>query len=223
MSSSDTFRRAEPQPAPAGSETESSIFAAALRVFARKGYGGARMQEIADEARINRALLHYYFRSKRHLYEAVFAHLFEQYMRSFEAVLEPGRPLRETLHRFIDHYIDYVRDHQDMARLMVSENLTGGSLLGEHLAAAFEREGSPLKFMEEAILSARASGEIRPADPKQTMLTLISACVFFFITLPTVQVLNPEARDDFEAFVQARKKHVFEVLYYGLSCREEAT
>ena len=64
--------------------TEERIFEAARKVFARKGRDGARMQEIADEAGINRALLHYYFRSKQGLFEAVFAHMFEQYMRSFD-------------------------------------------------------------------------------------------------------------------------------------------
>ena|SRR5690606_33384680 len=52
--------------------TEKSILEAAKLVFCRKGLAGARMQEIADEAKINEAMLHYYFRSKQELFETVF-------------------------------------------------------------------------------------------------------------------------------------------------------
>jgi TetR/AcrR family transcriptional regulator len=202
-------------------DTESRIFDAALRVFARKGRDGARLQEIADEAGINRPLLHYYFRTKQRLFEAVFTHLFRQFVQSFHMPPAEDAPFSEILRSFIDHYVDNVREHQDMVRMIVAENLSGSTLLGEHLARAFATEGSPQQRMEQAIRRAAESGEIRAADPKQTMLTVVSACVFFFVSLPTVRILNPLAREDFDAFVEERKKHVFEVVYYGLACREE--
>ncbi len=210
----------EGSPSGAEADTEDRIFDAALQVFARKGHDGARMQEIADRAGINRALLNYYFRTKQQLYEAVFEHLFDQYIRSFQTVIDPERPFAESLHRFIGHYIDYVRDHQDMARLMINDNLAGGTLLGEHLARAFATEGSPQQRFEEAIRRAVDRGEIHPVDPKQTILTVVSACVFFFITAPTVKLMNPLAREDFAAFIEARKEHVFDVLYGGLKARD---
>lgn len=222
MADEQTVHTGSEQAPDAGNgDTEQKIFDAALEVFACKGRHGARMQEIADTAEINRALLHYYFRSKQHLYEAVFAHLFNQYICSFRTVMDPDRPFSESLSDFIDHYINYVRDHRDMARLMVSENLAGGSLLGEHLAKAFATEGSPQHRFEEAIRRAAERGEIRPLDPKQTILTIISCCVFFFISEPTVRVSNPAAAEDFDAFIEARKAHVFDILYHGLALRSE--
>jgi AcrR family transcriptional regulator len=56
-------------------QTEDKIFEAATLVFEEKGMAGARMQNIADRAGINKALLHYYFRTKDHLFDAVFAKL----------------------------------------------------------------------------------------------------------------------------------------------------
>lgn len=108
-----------------------------------------------------------------------------------------------------------------MARLMVNENLAGGSLLGEHLVRAFATEGSPQQRFEEAINRAVERGEIRPIDPKQTILTVISSCVFFFISEPTVRMSNPDAGADFDAFVEARKDHVFDILYHGLAVRSD--
>lgn len=204
-------------------ETEQRIFEAALSVFASKGRDGARMQEIADRAGINRALLHYYFRTKQQLYQAVFAHLFQQYVNSFSESLHLDGTFGENLRHFIDRYIDYVREHQDMARLMMNENLAGGSLLGEHLAKAFATKGSPQQKMQQAIREAVETGEIRPVCPRQTMLTIISSCAFCFLIAPTVKVMNPLAATDFDAFIEARKQHVFEVLYHGLALKEEAT
>ena len=213
----------EPISKPQRQETEKLIFDAALTVFASKGRDGARMQEIADRAGINRALLHYYFRTKQQLYEAVFAHLFQQYVASFRESLQLEGTFGEALKHFIGAYIDYVREHQDMARLMMNENLAGGSLLGEHLAKAFATRGSPQHSMEAAIRKAVENGEIRPVDPRQTMLTVISTCAFFFLIAPTVKVMNPLAAADFDAFIEARKKHVFEVLYHGLALKGAAT
>ena len=203
-------------------DTEQRIFDAALSVFAAKGRDGARMQEIADLAGINRALLHYYFRSKQQLYEAVFAHLFQQYVESFQGRLKLGGSFAKTLRSFIDNYIDYVHGHQDMVRLMVNENMAGGSMLGEHLARAFKTKGSPQQRMEEAILHAIEVGEIREVCPRHTMLTIVASCVFMFLITPTLMLTNPEARQDFDAFIEARKDHVFHLIYDGLSVRQES-
>jgi TetR/AcrR family transcriptional regulator len=196
--------------------TESRIFDAARRVFGRKGRDGARMQEIADEAGINRALLHYYFRSKQGLFEAVFARMFEQFLHSFDTVLEPGQPFADLLSRFVDHYIDYAIEHQDMIRLIVGENLRGASILGEALARAKQTEGSMPNRLENAIRAAAARGEIREVDPQHTLLTIISACLHFIVMKPTVQSMNHEAQEDFAAFTEARKRHIADLLLRGL-------
>ena len=201
-------------------DTEARIFDAALRVFACKGRDGARMQEIADEAGIHRPLLHYYFRTKQQLYEAVARHMFQQFMETFDAPPGDGT-FAATLQAFIDHYVDTVHAHQPMAMWIVAENMAGNPLLGEMLARALATDGSPQRSMEQAIDRAIDSGEIRPVSPKQLMLTVVSACVFFFVALPTVKMMNPLAREDFDAYVEQRKAHVFDVLYHGLAGRAE--
>ena len=204
---------------PDAADTEARIFDAALRVFARKGRDGARLQEIADEAGIHWPLLHYYFRTKQQLYEAVAERMFNQFLATFDAPAEGGR-FEDTLRAFITHYVDSVREHPHAAMWMVAENMAGNPVLGELLTRAFATEGSPQRSTVEAIERAIASGEIRPVDPRQLLLTVVSACVFFFITLPTVKMMNPLAAEDFDAYVEERKAHVFEVVYYGLASRE---
>jgi len=212
-------RETLPPPGSETADTETRIFDAALRVFARKGKDGARLQEIADEAGIHRPLLHYYFRTKQQLYEAVAERMFTQFLAGFDVPAGDGR-LEHTLRAFIDHYFDSVREHQHAAMWMVSENMAGNPVLGELLARAFETEGSPQRTMVDAIERAVASGEIRTVDPRQLMLTIVSACVFPFVSLPTVKMMNPLAERDLDAWVEERKQHVFEVVYYGLASRE---
>lgn len=198
--------------------TEQRIFDAALQVFARKGHDGARMQEIADEAQINRALLHYYFRNKSQLYEAVFAHGFEQFLSGFRQALETERSFEETLRAFVHGYIGYIHEHQDHARLMLNECLSGGPFLAEYLTAAMSKPGGfPGLVMLERIGQAIERGEIRSVDPRHTMLSVVSACLFSFVAAPTVRIFHPEVEDDFDAFVEARKKHVVDLIMYGLA------
>ncbi len=197
--------------------TEQQIFNAALKVFSRKGKDGARMQEIADYAGINRALLHYYFRSKSKLYEAVFAHGFKQFIGGLSQSLRSERSFESSLRTFVHGYMDYLCEHQDMARLMINECLSGGPTLESYLSAAIEkREEFPGLLMEDRIRQAIEAGEIREVDPQHTMLTIVSACLFPFIALPTVRLFHPEAVTDFEEFVKERKQHIVDLILSGL-------
>lgn len=206
------------------SETEERIFEAALQVFARKGKDGARMQEIADAAGINKALLHYYFRSKDKLYEAVFAFVFRRFMLTIGEALRDAATFEQTLHAFIDGYIDSIKDNLDVVRLMVNENLSGGHVMsGQFKEALLLMELAPPRLFVEKLTAAIASGEVRAVDPRQTLLSVISCCLFFFITLPTVCIMNPEAEDDLDAFIAQRKAHIFDLLYMGLKPRADAS
>jgi Transcriptional regulator len=203
------------------SETEREIFDAALRVFAQEGRRGARMQTIADAADINKAMLHYYFRNKDTLYEEVFAYTTRQFMASFDESLKQAPTFAETLRAFIDGYIDFVRSNEACMRLMVQENLAGGTLLGEHIREAATSGEAPPKILVETIASAARTGEIRPVDPDQAVLSVISTCLYAFVAQPTVQIMHPPAADDWDAFVESRKEHVFDLIYHGLAPRSE--
>jgi TetR/AcrR family transcriptional regulator len=209
-----------PDPQSEYSDTERQIFDAALQVFAREGRHGARMQAIADAADINKAMLHYYFRDKETLYEEVFAYTIRRFMASFGESLKEAPTFEETLRAFIDGYVEFVRTDEAAMRLMVQENLAGGSPLGEHLRDANNAEDAPPRILVETIASAVAAGEIRAVDPHHTALSVVSTCLFFFVARPTVEIMHPDAGDDWGAFVEERKDHLFDLIYHGLAPRE---
>jgi len=199
------------------SETERAIFDAALEIFARDGRHGARMQAIADAAGINKAMLHYYFCDKATLYEEVFAFTMRRFMASFGASLTDAPTFAETLRVFIDGYVEFVRSNEAAMRLMVHENLAGGRLLGEHLRDAAESGKAPPKILVDTIADAVEAGEIRSVDPQHTVLSVISTCLFFFVARPTVEIIHPAADADWDAFVEDRKEHLFDLIYHGLA------
>ncbi|WP_233993740.1 TetR/AcrR family transcriptional regulator [Salinibacter altiplanensis] len=208
-----------PTPLSEYSETERQIFDAALHVFAREGRHGARMQAIADAADINKAMLHYYFEDKETLYEEVFTYTVERFMASFGASLREASTFENTLRAFIDGYIEFVRSDEAAMRLMIQENLAGGDLLGAHLREATNAGDAPPQILVETIASAVDAGEIRAVDPQHTVLSVVSSCLFFFVARPTVQIMHPAAEDDWGAFVEARKDHLFDLIYHGLAPR----
>jgi TetR/AcrR family transcriptional regulator len=102
-------------------------------------------------------------------------------------------------------------------RLMVNENLAGGTHLGEHLKRLKASGDAPPQIFIEKVEAAVASGEIRAVDPDHTLVSVISTCIFFFVMRPTVQTMHAEAASDWGEFVEARKDHLFDLLYHGLA------
>ena len=137
---SKTARR--PPPAGRDRDTEQRILDAAHRVFLRRGTAGARMQEIADEAAVNKALLHYYFRSKDEI-------LFEVHRIGIEAITDGDTPMpgpgegtgRERLHEFLRRYVRMVVD--DFGTCLV---MTGTNALEPENRAEAPAEAPPQKL-----------------------------------------------------------------------------
>lgn len=101
--------------------TEGLIFDAALQVFQRKGLAGARMQEIADEAGINKSMLHYYFRSKELLFKEVFLLSFKQFIASVVPVLNQEIPWEEKIPLLVEHYILSIQKNPDLPIFIINE------------------------------------------------------------------------------------------------------
>ena len=91
-------------------ETEEKILEAAKKVFVNKGYDGARMQQIADEAGINKSLLHYYFRSKDKLFEAVFQETLLRIGPMVLSFVNEPIPLEVKIWKFVDDYIEIIKN-----------------------------------------------------------------------------------------------------------------
>jgi TetR/AcrR family transcriptional regulator len=82
-------------------------------------------------------------------------------------------------------------------------------------------DGIPGVFLDR-FRSAMDSGEIREHDASQTLITLMGSCIYFFAGYPILSTILPEIREDRDAYLQARKKHIFDILFFGLKPRPES-
>lgn len=101
--------------------TEEKILEAAKEVFIEKGNDGARMQEIADKAGINKSLLHYYYRTKEKLFESVFKFAFSQFAPKFLNTFNTGEDFFTQLRKFIDIYIDLISKNSFIPMFILNE------------------------------------------------------------------------------------------------------
>ena len=101
--------------------TEEKIFEAATIVFEEEGLSGARMQSIADRAGINKALLHYYFRTKDHLFEAVFTKLAKKMFMKFNPIFENHLSLEEKIRFFFKEHISFMQQNPKLPGFILNE------------------------------------------------------------------------------------------------------
>jgi TetR/AcrR family transcriptional regulator len=205
------------------SETEERIFLAALQEFSRKGRAGTRMQDIADRAGINKALIHYYFRSKDRLYEEVFSFVIRKYFFRMSEVLSMDASLEVTLRTFIDKYIDLMEAQPALPSLLMRDIADGASVFREKIQdIMLPLANSIPKLFNEKINAAVARGEIRREDPAQIIITLMGSCLYFYVGFPILSLMFPQIEKKRSAFVKERKEHLFRTLYHGLKPRPES-
>ncbi len=188
-------------------DTQKKILAAARRVFHRRGFAGARMQEIADEAGINKALLHYYFRNKEQLFRHVLREALEHTITVIIQAMSSEAPLEKKIETFVHGYIDMFTEHPYIPAFVLHEINTEPERLLSMLP--FDRIG---QFDIPGILGreldkAAAEGRIRAIPPRQFIINLVGLCVFPFAARPILQlVLNMPGEENFAAFIQERKQ-----------------
>ncbi len=102
-------------------QTEEKIFEAATEVFVEKGMDGTRMQHIADRAGINKSLLHYYYRTKDRLFEAVFEKIADQMLRKFAPVFDEKLSLEEKIRFFYREHIEFLKKNPRLPSFILNE------------------------------------------------------------------------------------------------------
>jgi AcrR family transcriptional regulator len=195
---------------PRDNDTEGRILDAAHAVFVRRGTAGARMQDIAREAGVNQALLHYYFRSKDRLAEAVFRRTAGSLFPQVVQVMTSDMPLEEKVGRVVEIEIDHLsrtpglpgyliselHHHPERVRQLISA-LTG--------ASADDVRPRVLEKLKAQIDAAVRDGRLRAIAPEQFLVNLLSLCVFPFAAKPLLIVLLGLDQHRFDRFIEDRR------------------
>jgi TetR/AcrR family transcriptional regulator len=176
------------------STTEEKIYEAARQIFILKGMEGARMQEIADEAGINKALLHYYFRNKENLFKAVFKDTFTKFFSKVRSTLISDIPAKEKLTVFIDNYVDMIQTNPYVPQFIINEINRDPQVLKTLM---FESGIEPRKILE-LFLNEVQSNNMSKLDPRHIVISLLGMLIFPFVARPLLQVIY--FNDDKEAY-----------------------
>lgn len=200
---------------------EEQILHAAMQVFVEKGRHGARMQEIADRAGVNKAMLHYYFRSKDNLYATIFRMVLQRYARQFQLSIDASAGIEAILRTFIDGFIEMLSHAPRLPMFIARELSEGGAIVGRVVGEMIEEEiFTAPRTMLHIIEEQRDRGEIENVDDAiQFVITLLGGCVYFFIAEPLIGVIFPMEETDRDAFIAARKEALFHHLCFGIKKR----
>jgi len=162
--------------------TEDKIVDAAKTVFVQKGMDGARMQHIADEAGINKALLHYYFRTKDKLFEKVFTILFKDIFSIFDRAVSEEVSFEEFLDGFIRQYIKKIKSKPYIPQFIIHELNRNPKKIVELMHSSNFKKQRLFDLVNKAV----EEKVIRPIHPVHLITNILALCIFPFIAKPII-------------------------------------
>jgi len=184
--------------------TEQRILEAAEDVFMHEGFAGARMQQIADKAGINKAMLHYYFRSKDKLFELILQYKMRQFLPQITAALrDDSLTFFDKLDRFIMAYLGMLRKNTRLPLFIISAINRNPELM-----ASFNLKVG--REIAEMMQQEIKKGHISPVHPQQFVLTLIGMCIFPFLARPIFRSVFELSNDDYDHLIAERHLHVMQ-------------
>jgi AcrR family transcriptional regulator len=198
------------------SETEQKIINAATEVFLEKGKDGARMQEIADHAGINKALLHYYFRSKDKLFEMVFKQEFKSIFEGIIPLTSSDHNFKDFLRQFITNYLQMIIPRRNLLRFILWEITRLQPNLAQYILEVFREHGFQENPVVLRIRQAIDRGEIREIDPTHFIMGLLGMCVFPIMAAPVIEKILPNADFQHPDFLEQRIEAIMDVLWQGI-------
>jgi TetR/AcrR family transcriptional regulator len=186
-------------------QTEEKIFEAATDVFIEKGMDGARMQDIADHAGINKALLHYYYRTKDRLFNAVFEKIAGQMFKKFAPVFDENISLEEKIRFFFKEHITFLQKNPRLPGFLLNEI--------NHNPARIKKLIQQIDVNKLWMtLEAQHKDELKKYNiTRETMPQLMSSIaaisVFPFAARGILEVLFEKMNINFNDYMEERKEY----------------
>jgi TetR/AcrR family transcriptional regulator len=195
--------------------TEEKIFEAATNVFVEKGMDGARMQDIASHAGINKALLHYYFRTKDHLFNAVFEKIAGKMFKKFAPVFDANLSLEEKLRFFFREHITFLQENPGLPAFFLNEVNRNPARI-KKLLQHIDIKKLWIMLMEqhkEELIKYNITEESIP----QLMTSIAALSVFPFAARGLVEGILGTLGVNFDTYLKERKEYAAEFVIKAIS------
>jgi AcrR family transcriptional regulator len=198
-------------------QTEEKIFDAATIVFQEKGLDGTRMQDIAERAGINKSLLHYYFRTKDLLFDAVFQKVAARLFKKFAPVFREDLKLEDKIRFFYKEHLTFMTENPRIPAFILNEVNRHPERIKRiirnidfnHLWDMLEKQHG--KELEEYNITKK--------DVPQIMVSIASLSVFPFAARGVLEGIFESIDVDFETFIEERKEFAAELVINALKNR----
>ena len=185
-----------------------SILQAAIRVFAKKGYHGCRIADVAREAKVAYGLVYHYFENKEVLLSAVFDESFGNFVRRLDAIAATEGPVAQKVEEFVGAAFDAYREDPDAIRVLILEVLRGPVFLEVERRGDF-REA--IQMIAGVLRRGVERGEVRAIDP------FVGACALFgsIEMALTTLIMDTPGRDK---NLETARRGVVEIFLRGAAC-----
>lgn len=162
---------------------ENNILNAAKEIFQKKGMAAARMQEIADEAGINKSMLHYYYRSKQLLFEAVFKSAFLTISPQLNEIMNAKNDLFDKIRNFTHNYITFIVKHPYLPNFIIQELNQNP----EFVKKVFSDKMPNIEKFRNQIENDTKAGLIKPIKAEQLFINILALNIFPFVGAPLIK------------------------------------
>jgi TetR/AcrR family transcriptional regulator len=192
-------------------EARAKIIAAAEELFAAHGFSGTSVRDIAKQAGVTGAMVHYYFGSKEGLYQTILEHGVAKVRAIISQTAESPAPTRERLAHFIEAEATYILHHPNLARIILREMLAGG----EALVKVFRKYSvNNYALLRGIIRDGVERNDLRQLDIELAPISLMGMIVIFQAFRPVISVALNRATYD-EAFIKRVALHTADLYLNG--------
>ena len=200
-------------------QTEEKIFDAATDVFEEKGLAGARMQDISDRAGINKSLLHYYFRTKEKLFNAVFEMVARKMFSRFAPVFEENMSLEDKIRFFFREHISFLQKNPRLPAFVINE-INQNPERVKKLVENIDYKGILEKMLEKHKHEIDKY-DINEKTIPQIMTSIAALSVFPFAAKGLIETLLKGAGYDFNTYMEERKEFAAEFVIRGITKKSD--
>ncbi|HTR23687.1 MAG TPA: TetR/AcrR family transcriptional regulator [Terriglobales bacterium] len=197
-------------------KSRAAILRAAVNEFAEHGIAGARTDAIARVARVNKALLYYYFKDKDALYEAALDHVFSGLRDRLMPVLESSLEPRDKLLAYVGRYFDYIAANPRFPRVVQAEWMRVGPKGSPRMLRIAQEYFAPIyKRVAEMLREGAEKGQFRAVNPMDFLPSIVGVIIFYFSSAPAMKTLlkiDPLSKER----IEERRKFVLEFISAAL-------
>jgi TetR/AcrR family transcriptional regulator len=191
-------------------QTEKLIKEKAKKLFFQKGFLDATTQEIADEAGVNRALIHYYFRSREQMLDILLEETIQEKKERVTRILTSELPFKEKIAQYINAVVDHGLEYPYLENFIISETARHPDKL-KNLCTRYPRKSTDL--ISEQLAQEIKKKKLAPISPEHFMVNLVALCNYPLLAKSVLKTVHGMTDAAYKKFLTERKKVIFSAIF----------